>query len=130
MLSPWTDLSLSGPSFEERAGDDPLLSKEMLGATGAIYLNGHDARDPLASPLWGELSGLPPIEMHVGTGEVLLDDTRRYVERARAARVTATAHVWDGMTHVFPAGVGTLDAAETALASLGVFLQGHFQKHS
>jgi monoterpene epsilon-lactone hydrolase len=121
-MSPWTDLALTGGSLEDRANDDPLLTKEMLSKTSASYLNGHDPRDPLASPLYGALAGRPPIQLHVGTNEVLLDDTRRYAEKASAAGVEAEAHVWEGMTHVFPSSIGTLEAAEKALSLIAAFL--------
>jgi monoterpene epsilon-lactone hydrolase len=122
VISPWTDLALTGSSFQDRADDDPLVTKDMLSKTGASYLDGHDPRDPLASPLYGDLTGRPPIQLHVGTSEVLLDDTRRYAERARAAGVDAVAHVWEGMPHVFPSSVGTLEAAEKALNLVASFL--------
>jgi len=122
VMSPWTDLALTGDSLEDRADDDPLLTKEMLSKTGASYLRGHDPRDPLASPLYGDLAGRPPIQLHVGTSEILLDDSRRYAERARSAGVEATLHLWEGMTHVFASSVGTLEAAEKALNLLGGFL--------
>lgn len=128
-LSPWTDLALSGPSMEERAADDPILTPAMLATTAASYLQGHDPRDPHASPLYGHLTGLPPIQLHVGTSEVLLDDSRRYVERARGEGVDATAHVWEGMPHVFPASIGTLEAAERALETIGSFLQEKLGSH-
>jgi monoterpene epsilon-lactone hydrolase len=122
VMSPWTDLALTGGSLEDRADDDPLLTKAMLSKTAASYLDGHDPRDPLASPLYGGLAGRPPIQLHVGTSEVLLDDTRRYAEKARAAGVEAVAHVWEGMTHVFPASIGTVEAAEKALSLMATFL--------
>jgi acetyl esterase/lipase len=122
VMSPWTDLALTGGSLEDCADDDPLLTREMLSKTAASYLDGHDPRDPLASPLYGALAGRPPTQLHVGTSEVLLDDTRRYAERARAAGVEAVAHVWEGMTHVFPSSVGTLEAAEKALSLTATFL--------
>ncbi len=122
VMSPWTDLALTGGSLEDRADDDPLLTKEMLSKTAASYLDGHDPRDPLASPLYGALAGRPPIQLHIGTSEVLLDDTRRYAEKARAAGVEAVAHTWEGMTHVFPSSVGTLEAAERALSLMATFL--------
>jgi acetyl esterase/lipase len=129
-LSPWTDLALTGPSMEERAGDDPILTPAMLATTGASYLQGHDPRDPHASPLCGRLAGLPPIQLHVGTSEILLDDSRRYVERARREGVDATAHIWEGMPHVFPASVGTLDAAERALETIAAFLKEKLGSHA
>jgi epsilon-lactone hydrolase len=129
-LSPWTDLALTGTSMRERADDDPILTPAMLATTGASYLQGHDPRDPHASPLYGELAGLPPIQLHVGTSEILLDDSRRYVERARREGVDATAHIWEGMPHVFPASVGTLDAAERALETIVAFLKEKLGSHS
>jgi len=121
-MSPWTDLALTGASLEERADEDPLLTKDMLSKTCASYLRGRDPRDPLASPLYGDLAGSPPIQLHVGTSEILLDDSRRYAERASSAGVEVTLHIWEGMTHVFASSVGTLEAAEEALNLLGRFL--------
>jgi acetyl esterase/lipase len=128
-LSPWTDLALTGPSMQERVDDDWILTPAMLATTSASYLHGHDPRDPHASPLYSGLAGLPPIQFHVGTSEVLLDDSRRYVERARREGVDATAHIWEGMPHVFPASIGTLDAAERALEIIGAFLQEKLGSH-
>jgi epsilon-lactone hydrolase len=122
VMSPWTDLTLTGASFQSRADDDPLITKGMLATTAAAYLRAQDASAPLASPLQGTLSGLPPIQVHVGTREVLLDDTLRYVARAREASVDATAHVWEGMTHVFQSNVGSLDAADKSLTIMAAFL--------
>jgi len=124
VMSPWTDLALTGPSLQGRAEDDPLLTRAMLATAGASYLRKQDPRNPLASPLYGTMKGLPPIQLHVGTREVLLDDTLRYTGRARQEGVDATAHVWEGMTHVFPASVGSLDAADQALNVMAAFLAG------
>ncbi len=122
VMSPWTDLTLAGASFQSRADEDPLNTKGMLAAMAATYLRTQDASEPLASPLKGTLTGLPPIQLHVGTREVLLDDTLRYVARAREAGVDATAHVWEGMTHVFQSSVGSLDAADKSLTIMAAFL--------
>jgi epsilon-lactone hydrolase len=123
VMSPWTDLALTGASLRDRADEDPLLTEGMLSKAAAQYLNGHDARDPRVSPLYGDLAGLPPIQLHVGASEILLDDTRRYVGRASAAGVAATAHVWEAMPHVFAASVGVLEAAEQALDTMARFLR-------
>lgn len=123
VMSSWTDLALTGLSLQDHADDDPLLTSEVLSMAGASYLQGHDPHDPLASPLYGSFTGLPPIQIHVGTSEVLLDDTRRYAKRAHAEGVDVTAHVWEGMTHVFPGNVGTLNAAEAALGMIAAFLK-------
>jgi len=122
VMSPWTDLTLAGGSFQSRANEDPLNTKGMLAAMAAAYLRTQDASAPLASPLAGTLTDLPPIQLHVGTREVLLDDTLRYVARAREAGVDATAHVWEGMTHVFQSSVGSLDAADRSLTVMAAFL--------
>jgi acetyl esterase/lipase len=122
-LSPWTDLALSGASVTERADEDPILTPAMLAIMSASYLQGHDPRDPLASPLFGSLASLPPIQVHVGTSEILLDDSRRFVERAQGEGVAATVHIWEGMLHVFPTSAGALDAADKALDTMAAFLK-------
>jgi monoterpene epsilon-lactone hydrolase len=129
-LSPWTDLALTGASIEERADEDPILTPATLATMSANYLLSHDPRDPLASPLNGILAGLPPIQIHVGTSEILLDDSRLYVEKARAEGVDATLHIWEGMLHVFPSSVGALKAAEQALDMAGEFLNEKLGRHA
>ena len=121
-FSPVTDLTLSGASYETRAEADPFFTKQQVAELVRSYLGSADANDPLASPLQGRLSGTPPLRMHVGDDEVLLDDSRRYVERAVAARVDARLDVWTGMPHGFVASIGTIKAAAQALNATGVFL--------
>ncbi|NML63618.1 alpha/beta hydrolase [Hymenobacter sp. RP-2-7] len=124
VLSPWTDLALTGDTFDTRAAADLSFTKEMpLGASARLYLAGHDAHDPQASPFYGELAGLPPVQIQVGDDEVLLDDAVRYAGRVQAAGGQAELHVWLGMGHVFPASVGTLEAAREAFDSTGSFLR-------
>jgi len=123
VMSPWADLALTGASMTERADEDPMVTRDMLRVASASYLGDHDPRDPQASPLYGNLAGLPPVQLHVGTSEVLLDDTLRFVARARAAGVAATAHVWEGMPHVFPSNIGALDAADQAFDLMAGFLR-------
>src|SRR6266516_1912576 len=86
-ISPVSDLALTGESFETRAAADPYFTKSQVAGLVASYLGETDPQNPLASPLYGDVSGLPPIRVHVGDDEVLLDDSRRYVERAVAAGV-------------------------------------------
>jgi epsilon-lactone hydrolase len=128
LLSPWTDLSLSGESLQTRARADCALSAQALGSAANHYLAGHDPRDPLASPLFADLAGLPPIRVHVGDDEVLLDDALRFVERARRAGVDAQVDVWEGMLHVFPISVGRLQAAAQALDSVAAFFAERFER--
>lgn len=121
-ISPVTDLALTGESFETRAEADPYFTKSQAAGLVASYLGRTVPKNRLASPLYGDLSGLPPIRVHVGDDEVLLDDSRRYVERAAAAGVDAQLDVWMGMPHGFVTAVGEFDAARQALDAIGAFL--------
>jgi monoterpene epsilon-lactone hydrolase len=120
--SPVTDLSLSGDSYQSRAEADPFFTRPQVTALAKAYLRGVDPTDPMASPLYSRLSGLPPVRMHVGDDEVLLDDSRRYVESAAAAGVDARLDVWMGMSHGFTSNVGRVKASALALDSIGNFL--------
>ena len=121
-FSPVTDLTLSGGTYETRADADPYFTKQQVAALVQFYLGNADPNDPLASPLQGRFSGLPPIRIHVGDDEVLLDDSRRYVERAVADGVDARLDVWTGMPHGFVAIVGPIKASAQALDAIGLFL--------
>jgi monoterpene epsilon-lactone hydrolase len=121
-LSPVTDLTLSGESYVTRADADPFFTREQVAELVRSYLGDVDPRHPLASPLFGPLSGLPPVRIHAGDDEVLLDDSRRYVERAIDAGVDARLDVWTGMPHGFQASVGRIKAAAQSLDALGAFL--------
>jgi len=90
-LSPVTDLTLSGATYETRAEADPYFTRPQVAELVRAYLGSADPKDPLASPIYGRLSGLPPVRIHVGDDEVLLDDSRRYIERAIAAGARCTA---------------------------------------
>lgn len=121
-LSPVTDLALTGSSYETQAAADPYFTRPQITGLVHSYLGDADPRDPLVSPLYGDLASLPPIRLHVGEDEVLLDDSRRYVERAVAAGVDARLDIWAGMPHGFAISVGTLEAAAQALEAVGAFL--------
>jgi epsilon-lactone hydrolase len=122
VLSPVTDLTLSGATYETRADADPLFTRPQVAELVHSYLGSADAKHPLASPLHGRHSGMPSVRIHVGDDEVLLDDSLRYVERAVAAGVDARVDVWMGMAHGFAGGVGKLKAAAQALDAIGAFL--------
>lgn len=100
-LSPVTDLTLRGRSWQTRAASDPYFTRPQAEELLRSYLNGNAPTDPMASPLYGNLAGLPPIRVHVGDDEMLLDNSRRYVERAVEAGVDARVEVWEGMPHGF-----------------------------
>jgi acetyl esterase/lipase len=127
-LSPVTDLTLSGRTYETRAGADPYFTRPQVAELVRAYLGSADPKDPLASPIYGRLSGLPPVRIHVGDDEVLLDDSRRYVERAIAAGVDARLDVWIGMAHGFAGSVGKLKASAQALDAIGMFLTEKLQE--
>ena len=130
VLSPVTDLTLSGATYETRADADPLFTRPQVAALVQSYLGSADAKHPLASPLHGRLAGMPPLRIHVGDDEVLLDDSLRYAERAVSASVDARVDVWMGMPHGFPASIGKLKAATPALDALGAFLTERLQAHA
>jgi acetyl esterase/lipase len=121
-ISPVTDLALTGESYTTRADADPYFTKPQVAGLVASYLGPTDPKHPLASPLYGDLSGLPPIRVHVGDDEVLLDDSRRYVERAVAAGVDIRLDIWMGMPHGFVTAVREFDAARQSLKAIGAFL--------
>lgn len=121
-LSPVTDLTLSGATYDTRADADPYFTRPQVTELVGAYLAGADPKGPLASPLYARLSGLAPVRIHVGDDEVLLDDSRRYFERAIASGVDARLDVWMGMPHGFPGSIGKLNAAAQALDAIGVFL--------
>lgn len=123
VLSPWTDLALTGDSMVTRAEHDPLLTRETLEQARIAYLGATDPRNPGASPLYGDLAGFPPVMLHVGEDEILLADARRMADAIVAAGSTAELHVWQGMLHVFPANLALLKAAAEALDIVAKFLR-------
>ena len=140
VMSPWTDLSASGASFETRAASDPIHQRPMMLAMARNYLGtdapglakndrglANDPRDPLASPLFANLQGLPPLLIQVGDREVILSDAFDFSEKARVAGVQVKLEVWDGMIHVFQQFASELVAARLAIASIGNFLQTRLQ---
>jgi monoterpene epsilon-lactone hydrolase len=130
VLSPVTDLTLSGQSWGSRASADPYFTQTQAAGLVKAYLGNTAPTDPIASPLFGNLAGLPPVLVHVGDDEVLLDDSRRYVERAIAAGVDAKLDVWEGMPHGFLGGIGNFSASAQALEAIGEFLVERFTEAS
>lgn len=122
VISPVTDLALTGKSWDTRAAADPYFTRSQAIGLVKAYLGNASATDPLASPLYGNLAGLPPVRIQVGDDEVLLDDSRQYVERAVIAGVDVKLDVWEGMAHGFVGGVGEFTAANRSLEAIGAFL--------
>ncbi|HEY2476172.1 MAG TPA: alpha/beta hydrolase [Candidatus Cybelea sp.] len=122
LISPITDLSLSGESWETREAADVLFTKEQARELIAFYLADADPSRPF-SPLRQDIAGFPPLRIHVGDDEVLLDDSVRLVQRAEEAGVDARLDVWEGMLHGFPASLGTFEAANNAVDEIAAFIR-------
>lgn len=122
-ISPWTDLALTGESLTTRADVDVMIKPDGMREDAETYLAGADPRHPYASPLYADLHGLPPILIHVGDAEVILDDSTRFAAKARAAGVDVTLEVWDEMPHVWHAFAGLLPESDQAIERIGAWLQ-------
>ena len=120
-ISPWVDLTCSGASYVTKAASDPIVKKPGVEQLAQAYLGTRDRRTALASPLFADLRGLPPLLIHVGSEEVLLDDAVQLAERAKAAGVDTTLEVWDQMIHVWHWFLPLLDEADQAIAIIGRF---------
>jgi acetyl esterase/lipase len=110
--------------METRAAADPMVQRDGLLAMAEAYLGGEDPRAPLASPLYAGLHDLPPLLIHVGTAETLLDDATRLADRARAAGVDVELEAWDDMFHVWHAFAPLLPEADAAIARIGAWVRG------
>ena len=122
-ISPWVDLTCGGGTYQTKAASDPIVTREGVARMASWYLAGADPRTPLASPLYADLHGLPPLLIHVGSDEVLLDDARQLAARARAAGVEVTLDVWPEMIHVWHWFLGMLGEAQRAVDRIGEFIR-------
>lgn len=120
-LSPWTDLEGTGPTAAPGAVDDPMLTPEGLRSSGQQYA-ASDLRNPLAAPLHGNLEGLPPLLLQVGTREVLLSDSTRFAEKAQAAGVEVNLEIEEGLIHVWQMLPG-IPEAQGAIERIGAFIE-------
>ena len=124
LLSAWTDLTAQGESYTTRAQADPIHQRAMILATARQYLGPDgDASNPLASPLFGRLAGLPPLLLQVGDRETVLDDSTRFVAKVRAAGGRAELEVYPNMIHVFQQFAAEIPEARQAIAAIGRFLR-------
>ena len=122
-ISPWTDLAVTGETVTSKAAEDPIVNRAMLDGWGKMYLGDHDPRTPLASPLYADLRGLPPMLIQAGGAEILLDDARRLADRALAAGVKTSLHVWPEMIHVWHLFAAVLAEGRGAIEEIGDFLR-------
>jgi acetyl esterase/lipase len=124
-MSPWVDLECTGESMTTKADVDPVVQREGAIGMADMYLAGQDIRLPLASPLRGDLRGLPPLLIQVGTRETLLDDSTRLAERARAAGVDVTIDTVEGAPHVWQVFSSFLPEGRDAIDRIANFTQKH-----
>jgi monoterpene epsilon-lactone hydrolase len=123
VMSPYVDLTLSGETLADRREVDPLLTPDGLRARVLDYVGAANAADPLISPIFGDLTDLPPLLIQVGSHEVLLSDALRLAARAAICDVPVTLDVTPGVPHVFQAYAGLLDEAGAALDRASDFLK-------
>ncbi len=125
LLSPWTDLTLSGETMTSMIGIDPAFTREKVSVRAADYAGSADPADPGISPIFADLHGLPPILIQAGSHEILLDDSIRLARRAAIHDVTITLDVTPGVPHGFQAFAAMLEEGETALTRAAAYLKHH-----
>jgi acetyl esterase/lipase len=123
LLSPWTDLAVTGKSIVTNDAADPLFFGRWVAPIARHYLGDTPATDPLVSPVYADLTGLPPLLIQVGDTEVLLDDSRRVAENATRAGVTAMLRIWPGVPHGWQIFAPILPEARAALREASVFIR-------
>jgi epsilon-lactone hydrolase len=126
LISPWTDLTMSGTTLSSKEAVDPLIHKQYLIELADAYLPaGMDRKDPRVSPLYADLNGFPPVLIQVGSAETLLDNATRFAAVAGAADVRVTLEIWPQMIHAWPLWNARLEPGRRALASAGAFIRQH-----
>ena len=126
LVSPWTDLTMSGSTLITKDNVDPIIHKGYLGELADAYVPpGMDRKDPRVSPLYADLKGLPPMLVQVGSAETLLEDATRFAAAAGAADVSVTLEIWPHMVHAWPMWNAGLKPGRSALAHAGAFMRAH-----
>ena len=127
-LSPATDLTTSEETWKKNAKKELVLNPYMVKQIRPMYLRDHDPRDPLASPIYADLHGLPPLLIQVGSDEALLPDCQAFAERAKAAGVDVTLEVWPRMQHVWQFAASFVPEGREAIERIGEFIQAVSKK--
>jgi epsilon-lactone hydrolase len=126
LVSPWTDLTMSGSTLATKDAVDPLIHADYLDELASAYVPaGLDRKDPRLSPLYADLRGLPPVLIQVGSAETLLADSTRFAAAAGAADVPVTLEIWPRMIHAWPLWNAHLEPGRRALSSAGAFIRRH-----
>lgn len=128
-ISPWVDMEGTGGTMSSKAADDSSLSRDVILGMASAYLNGASSRTALASPLYANLAGLPPLLIQVGSLEVLLDDATRLAAKAGESDVAVQLEIWPRMPHVWHGFASMLSEGRDAIAAAGAFVAARFQKH-
>jgi acetyl esterase/lipase len=126
-ISPWVDLAVTGETIATKADVDPMITESALYYMAGLYANNADVRAPLISPLYADLSGLPPVLIHAGTSEMLLSDSCRMAEALRRASVDCTFKEWEDLFHVFHTVV-TIPEARTATGEIAAFIKSNINR--
>ncbi len=124
-LSPWVDLAITGESIKAKADVDPIVNPDATTWMAKLYAGEADPRTPLISPLYADLRGLPPLLIHVGTAEILMDDSIRLADRAKTAGVDVTLEPWEDMLHVWQYFAAMLPEGRQAIDRIGEFIVQH-----
>jgi len=124
-VSPWVDLECTGKSLDSKADADPALNRDNLTYVSRLYLGETDPRTPLASPIYADLAGLPPLLIQVGTAEVLYDDATRLADKAEADGVVVVFDPWEDMVHDWPMFAFLLPEGQQAIDRIGEFVIDH-----
>lgn len=127
LLSPWVDLSLSGSTMKTHAAQDAMLSEDWLAWCAKNYCGQKSVTDPICSPLYADLTGLPPVLIHVGTEEVLLDDAKRLAKQTENYGIPTNLKVYDRVGHVFQFHAGILNESNDSIERIGQFIDKHTQ---
>jgi acetyl esterase/lipase len=125
LISPWSDLTASGATMQSKANVDPMISRPYLLELAQAFAGGRDFGDPLISPQFADLGGLPPLLIQVGSDETLLDDAITLAGHAGAAGVAVTLEVWPDMIHAFPMFYPQVAASRRATEHAGAFMRRH-----
>ena len=128
LLSPWLDLAGEGESMQTREGPDPWFRSEEMPKVAARYCLQDQIRNPLVSPVYADVHGLPPILIQVGDHEVLLSDSTRMAQKISDAGGQVTLQVWPEMWHVFQYFVGKMPESRRAIRQIGAFLRANLER--